>query len=121
MPDDVEDRHVGPGQVQHEREVVLRDDAADRLGLAGDELLVALHRAEEPLDPRGDLLAARPLEGPLEVGGGDGAAVVELLVGLELEGVGQAVRGDVHALRHVQDRLALLVVEGEPAVEVARP
>ena len=117
-PQHAQDRDVRLGELEDERAVVLGDDPGDLVRGAGDELRVPLDRAEEALHPGLHLLRRGPLEGPLEVLGGDGPPVVELDALAELEGVGETVLGEVERLGHVELGLRLGPVEGQTPVDV---
>ena len=114
----VDHRGDGGGQaVEHEgRRIALVDGEHEgrrvcRLGLLGD----VVGGEAELLDDEGRALVEldRPLERPGDVLGGDRIAGGEGHVGLELEGVGQAVVGNRPALGEAVDHLGG-VVDVEP-------
>ena len=110
----VDDDRGGDGEVGEGELGGVGEGDADRGGVDDFELVCGLHspgpelRGGEAADGDG------AVEGPFDVGGGDGAAVVEGGAGLELEGDGGAVGGDLPAFGELA--VEGVVVEGGGAV-----
>ena len=86
--------------------------------LAGDEISVTLHGAEESLHPARQLGRGGAFPGELEVVGGQRPPVVEGDVRLDAEAVERSVLAYLHRLGQVELRLSVQAVIEEATVEV---
>ena len=109
---DVQEVRVGLAELEHHGAIVGRGDAGQLVRLAGDHLVESRDLPEEALAGALCLGIDGTLDGVLDVGGHQFAAVVERHAVAQHEGVGELVVRDRVALGEVRDQLggARLVV-----------
>src|ERR1051325_595051 len=101
----MEERRIGPGQIKPDRMRIEHDNSGELVGLAAIRFFETLDGAEEACTGALGLRVDRAFDRPFHVVRGNGPAIVELCLRMELERVLSTIRRDLIALGKLRNEV----------------